>query len=258
MADESPFDRIESKCDSYNYKSDLGPPNISGSELRGILSFISRRNAEALQLFRELEREVGELRERCATDPWWWAYSEYLDEGWCGPFQTREEAEASADDALGPLRPDDDPPRSAEDERPEVVYRQHANPEGCMENERLEREVERLMARLHKTRDAVGHYFGERDAYDALGPSKWIESTAGVVRDLTGRSLKAEAELTALRARERELIDYIREAREAMRRHDRAPFQCESSEGAGGAMECVRILDTALAGGQGEEPKDAG
>ena len=90
------------------------------------------------------QREVEHLRERCASDPWWWAYSEYLDEGWVGPFETREQAETSADDHLGPVRPDDDPPLCADDERPEVSFRQASNPEGCAENELLQRENERL------------------------------------------------------------------------------------------------------------------
>ena len=105
----------------------------------------------------DLQREVEWLRERCASDPWWWAYSEYLDEGWCGPFQSREDAEANADDAVGPPRPDNDPPRCADDERPEVSFRQASNPEGCAENERLQREVERLKADIaERNRDVIG------------------------------------------------------------------------------------------------------
>ena len=113
-----------------------------------ILRTVVATRAESVQRGIDLQREVEHLRERCTSDPWWWAYSEYLDEGWCGPFLTREQAEASADDELGPPRPDDDPPRCADDERPEVSYRQASNPEGCAENERLQREVERLSTAL--------------------------------------------------------------------------------------------------------------
>lgn len=111
------------------------------------LQEVSVQLGEKLVLVQGLQREVKQLRERCATDPWWWWISEYLDEGWEGPFPTREEAEANAWSIIGEPPGDENPPRSADEEVPEVSFRQHANPAGCAENERLEREVKQLKAR---------------------------------------------------------------------------------------------------------------
>ena len=47
--------------------------------------------------------ELGKLqaeREKSLTG-WYWACSDYLDEGWCGQFDTRELAEAHAKEAMG-------------------------------------------------------------------------------------------------------------------------------------------------------------
>lgn len=95
-----------------------------------------------------LETELAELRERCASDPWWWAFAEYLDEGWCGPFETREQARASAEDAIG---------ETPNGEMPEISFRQHRNAEGCIENERLETELAHLREENSKlkTQDTV-------------------------------------------------------------------------------------------------------
>lgn len=41
-------------------------------------------------------------------------------------------------------------------------------------------------------------------------------------------------------------VSALKDAREAMRQHDEAPYQCESSKGARGAMNCVDILDDCL------------
>lgn len=78
-----------------------------------------------------LVAEIERLRERCASDPWWWAYAEYPDEGWSGPYASREEAEAEAALQL-----------SVDEEPPEFIYQQHANPEGCAEIERLQRQLD--------------------------------------------------------------------------------------------------------------------
>ncbi len=84
-----------------------------------------------------LTAQVQQLRERCQSDPWWWAYSEYLDEGWCGPFETREAAEKNAEETTGEPHLDDDG-------RVELSFRQHSNTEGCAENEALTAQVQRM------------------------------------------------------------------------------------------------------------------
>lgn len=127
----------EAKADCTRYKKLY-------EEVEEKEDYLLKSNIERGRERDDLYAEVERLKERCASDPWWWAYSEYLDEGWVGPFETREQAEASADDHLGPVRPDDDPPRCADDERPEVSYRQASNPEGCAENERLQADLEQL------------------------------------------------------------------------------------------------------------------
>ena len=45
----------------------------------------------------------------------------------------------------------------------------------------------------------------------------------------------------------RRMRETLKKARAAMKRHDDAPYQCESTQGAAGSNDCVEILDAVLA-----------
>ncbi len=115
--------------------------------------------------------ENARLRERCASDPWWWAYSEYPDEGWCGPFETHEQVEASARDAVG----EDDWGET------EIVYRQARNPEGCAEIERLSGELATAQQKLVTVKNLCELTSDGIDAMDREEAQNNLRYASGII-----------------------------------------------------------------------------
>lgn len=87
-------------------------------------------------------------------------------------------------------------------------------------------------------------------------PEKAIARIDEVIADYHVEWLRAQDTETKLTATEAVLVvknaeverlrSALRGARAAMKQHDEAPYQCESTTGAAGGMRCVSILDDAL------------
>ncbi len=68
---------------------------------------------------------------------------------------------------------------------------------------------------------------------------EWHKTNSAHIGDLTRERDEVRAEVERLRGA-------LRDAREALTRHDESPYQCESVSGARAANECGEILDAAL------------
>lgn len=141
--------------------------------------------------------------------------------------------------------------------RAEVEALKRIDDAGIITNQNQHSEIDKLKAQLSRLKgienalysvcDKPHQDFSWGEAYKALGWTEEKYATKNPVRE-------RDEEISRLKEVLKKKDWAIKSALTSIKQHDDAPFQCESVEGAQGAMNCRETLEEALlAEGEGEK-----